>query len=132
MNTETTNYRSAKIEGRTAVEDSDGTLTVFQGLEIIAIHTVTDLTPGDVWELIHAAEVPAPVKAPKMQLSKRFAQDWYRQGGHTARESDRFQNHTRAINGKKFDFTRIAWRDGGTTVRVTPHNSTEILHEWIS
>jgi environmental stress-induced protein Ves len=45
--------------------------------------------------------------------------------------SDRTYSYTRVINGKKFDFHRMKWRDGiNATVFVTPHNSTTRLHEF--
>jgi hypothetical protein len=147
MNTNTANYRSAKIPGRTAVQEGD-TLTVFQGLEIIKTGTVeiVELTPGEIWEFIHTAEIPeqveeipveveeipVEVEVPKMQISKRFAVETYRLRGTARRPSDLVETHARWINGAKFDFTRIRWADGWVTVRATPYGSTEILHEWIS
>jgi hypothetical protein len=161
MNTDTANYRSAKIPGRTAVQEGD-TLTVFQGLEIIKTGTVeiVELTPGEIWEFIHTAEIPeqveeipeqveeipeqveeipveveeipVEVEVPKMQISKRFAVEAYRLRGTARRPSDLVETHARWINGAKFDFTRIRWADGWVTVRATPYGSTEILHEWIS
>lgn len=56
MNATAESYRSSKVEGRTAVREGDN-LTIFQGGSIIAEVTLTDETPGQVWDIVHAAEV---------------------------------------------------------------------------
>jgi hypothetical protein len=52
--------------------------------------------------------------------------------GPNGYRGDYVEHHTRVINGKRFEFARIAWGDGGVTVYVTPYNRTNRLHEWSS
>ena len=67
------------------------------------------------------------------QISKRADVETYRMrsvpGGYPG---DLVQRHTRVINGKRFEFARIRWGTGETTVTAYPFNSTERLHDFES
>lgn len=127
-----TTYTSAKIIGRTAVEDADGTLSVFQGLEIIATHNVAGMDDGDIWDLIHAAAVAQVKEAPQApaSISPRYNKERYSMRGTAGRVGDKVERHTRRIYGKAFDFNRVRWADGTVSVRVFKGGTTKLLHEW--
>lgn len=138
-----TTYTSAKVTGRTASEDADGTLTIFQGLEIIGTHDVTGMDSGEIWSLINEATVPVKAEAPvrptvrvapqvPARISKRFDIERYRMRSTATSRGDRVQRHTRWINGRKFDFNRVTWADGSVTVRAYKGGTTVVLHEWNS
>lgn len=142
-----TTYTSAKVTGRTASEDADGTLTIFQGLEIIGTHDVTGMDSGEIWSLINEATVPvkaeAPVKVvetvagPDLQtvpakISPRYSKELYRMRSSRTYRGDRVERHIRRVYGKEIEFTRITWGDGSVTVRAYKKDTTLVLHEWNS
>ncbi|WJN62613.1 hypothetical protein [Streptomyces phage phiScoe1] len=45
---------------------------------------------------------------------------------------DYVTTHTREINGKRFDFTRIEWGDDTVTVSASVAGTTRTLHFWES
>lgn len=45
---------------------------------------------------------------------------------------DRVERRVRSINGARFEFTRVQWGSGGTTVSASYYGRTETLHKFES
>ena len=73
-----------------------------------------------------------PTPVPAMVIGKRFDVEKYGMRGHANRRSDVVTHWSRRINGKRFDFSRVVWAEGGRTVRVFQGGTTNVLHEWIT
>lgn len=65
-------------------------------------------------------------------IGPRTDEESYGMRGTAHRPSDQVHRFTRRINGKPFEFVRIAWADGDVTVRVYEGDTTTVLHEWTS
>lgn len=138
-------YKSS-VNGRTAEHNlASETLTVFEGGSILVeLHVPAGTTPGAIWNHIEAdyeamyaeaeamiAAAPAPVAAPaapKMKIGVRFDWEAYPLRGHPGRKSDWVTRFFRNINGKAFEFTRVQWANGVTTIRVYAPGSTDPIH----
>lgn len=141
-------YKSS-VNGRTAEHNlANDTLTVFEGgMILVELDVPKGATPGVIWglieadydamheeaeALIQAAPVPAaaPAAAPKMEISGRYAAEGYRLRGHSGRKSDWVNRYTRKINGKSYEFSRIQWAAGGTTLRAYATGNPTPIHEF--
>lgn len=66
-------------------------------------------------------------------VSPRYNEDSGRTRGDrsSGMPSDYWRSWSRTINGRKYDFHRMKWRNGvDVTIFVTPHDSTQRLHEF--
>jgi|GEM_PF-7065713 len=137
-------YRS-NVNGRTAEHNlANGVLTIFEGGSILVeLDIPQGATPGEIWNHIEAdydamneeaeaiiaavvIETPAPKK---MKISPRYNHEAYGMRGHSGRKSDRVTRYSRKINGKAFEFSRIQWAAGGTTLRAYEAGTANIVHE---
>lgn len=71
-------------------------------------------------------------KVDVMEIQPRKGVETYRMRGTMTRASDVVRNWTRVINGKAFDFTRIAWQGGkgGYALTIRKGGTTTVLHNW--
>ena len=72
------------------------------------------------------------LRTPALSIGPRTDVESYGMRGTATRPSDRVYRFTRRINGKPFEFVRIKWASGQTTVRVYAGNTATVLHEWTS
>lgn len=134
-------YKSS-VNGRTAEHNlANNVLTVFEGGSILVeLDVPKDVTPGTIWNHIEAdyeamheeAEAliaAAPAAAPKLKISSRYATEAYPMRGHSGRKSDWVNRFRRNFNGKAFEFSRVRWASGETTIRVYAAGSATPLHE---
>lgn len=134
-------YKSS-VNGRTAEHNlANNVLTVFEGGSILVeLDVPKDVTPGTIWNHIEAdydamyeeAEAliaATPAVATEMKIGERYAFETYPLRGHSGRKSDWVKRYTRKINGKAFEFSRIQWAAGGTTLRAYAAGSATPLHE---
>lgn len=135
-------YKSS-VNGRTAEHNlANNVLTVFEGSSILVeLDVPSDVTPGTIWNHIEAdydamyeeaealvAAAPAPTAAPKLKITARYAFQTYPLRGHSDRKSDWVNRFRRNINGKAFEFSRIQWATGETTIRVYAGDSVTPIH----
>lgn len=73
-----------------------------------------------------------PGKLARVEIQPRTGLGTYPMGGHVGRKSDMVTSWSRVINGKTFDFSRIVWSEGGTTLRVFVGGKTTQLHTWFT
>lgn len=136
-------YRS-NVNGRTAEHNlANGVLTIFEaGSILVELDVPRGATAGEIWNHIEAdydamneeaeaiiAAVVIETAAPKMKLSPRYNHETYSLRGHSGRKSDRVTRYSRKINGKAFEFSKIQWGVGGTTIRAYQAGTANILHE---
>lgn len=83
----------------------------------------------------HVLKMPSQTRegpSVAFKISGRADVETYRmrsvRGGYPG---DLVQRHTRVINGKRFEFARIRWGTGETTVAAYPYNSAVILHDFV-
>jgi hypothetical protein len=79
----------------------------------------------------HTAPDDRPVP-PMVKVSDRYNIENYRMRGSSTYKGDWVKGHSRKINGKAFDFTKIRWADGSVTVRALEGGTTNVLHEFES
>jgi hypothetical protein len=70
--------------------------------------------------------------APKMIIGERYDVGGYNVRGFEGRPSDRVTHHSRKINGKTFDFVRVHWAAGTTTIQAYEGGTTNQLHRWVT
>jgi hypothetical protein len=62
-------------------------------------------------------------------ISPRFNEETYTMRGHAGRKSDQVENHSRKINGKVYDFSRVTWANGDVAVRAFKGGTTNLVHD---
>lgn len=80
----------------------------------------------------HGYTPVAPGKLARVEIQPRTGMETYPMRGHSGRKSDVVTSWSRVINGKTFDFSRIVWSEGGTTLRVFVGGKTTQLHTWFT
>lgn len=135
-------YRS-NVNGRTAEHNlANDMLTIFEGGSILVeLDVHQDNSPGAIWSLIEAdydamyeeaeaiiaaAEAPA---AKTVKIGERHGFENYGMRGHSGRRSDRVTRYNRKIGAQTFEFSRVQWAAGGTTLRAYVKGSATPVHE---
>ena len=67
-----------------------------------------------------------------MKISGRYNRESYKARGSDTIPSDLVEHHSRKINGKPVDFSRVRWANGAVTVTAYVGGLTTVLHEWTS
>lgn len=72
-----------------------------------------------------------PLTTAKMPIGPRRLEESYRMRSSTTYKGDMVESHTRRINRKDFDFSRVHWADGSITVTAYEANTTNKIHCWV-